>query len=469
MRRKWQTNQKHTGRGFAIPIALGLGLAMILVGLTLIFRSQSDQVLADSQKLAAQSVAVTEAGISRSMSLLNRPQNALLLKLNYDSINPVTGKTYLGPDGKLNTGDEEATLVDEWTGAPFQTNSCSSGSLPPDLIGDVSSGKIQAYRYNPDPDGNPATDDETGYLLVEGQKNTTAASRVLVALPIKDIPDLSIPFPGLYASESINLGNDDVKKLSSELGQNANVVCKLCSFTPNATNCQNGKPTQIGLNTAISRGTNSVIEGRIAITDPKLQPVPIPPTTLCSTSSGPNCYFNLDTPPLLGSITELPRKVDKDVGGKWPSGSVYQYKVTDIDLNKNALNINTSTAPVYLYVSGNIDSGKGFTHSGDSSQFRIFGNPEDPTNLYPDQTFTINGDLTHVFIYAPDAAVKVESPGVDIQGAVWVKSWNSSNPSNNTQITVPDAMNDDLLALFNPLKPRSLPLSRWQRQPILTQ
>lgn len=37
-------------QGFALPIALGLGFVMLLIGATMIMRSQGDQVTASAQK-----------------------------------------------------------------------------------------------------------------------------------------------------------------------------------------------------------------------------------------------------------------------------------------------------------------------------------------------------------------------------------------------------------------------------------
>ncbi len=115
--------RRSSEQGFAIPIAMGLGLFMILIGATMIMRSQGDQVTASAQKGAAQSLAVTEGGVSRSLSTLNQFNKGFLLRLNYDPINPdpinpANSKTYLGPDGILNNGDGENTAVNQWSNPP---------------------------------------------------------------------------------------------------------------------------------------------------------------------------------------------------------------------------------------------------------------------------------------------------------------------------------------------------------------
>lgn len=70
-------------QGFAIPIAVGMGLVMLLVGVTMIIRSQGDQVTASAQKATAQSLAIAEGGLSRTLDTLNKttPNYSSMLKL----------------------------------------------------------------------------------------------------------------------------------------------------------------------------------------------------------------------------------------------------------------------------------------------------------------------------------------------------------------------------------------------------
>ena len=108
-------NSKWQEQGFALPLALGLGFVMVILGLTTIMVAQSDRTSAFNRKQAGASLAIAEGGMARSLAQLTAPNNAVLLNRNYDTINPKTGKTYLGPDGMFNSGDEEASAIDEWT------------------------------------------------------------------------------------------------------------------------------------------------------------------------------------------------------------------------------------------------------------------------------------------------------------------------------------------------------------------
>ena len=58
--------------GFTMPLALGLGLAMIIVAASLIARSQTDRLTTTSQRESNRAVSIAEAGVARSRSFLAR-------------------------------------------------------------------------------------------------------------------------------------------------------------------------------------------------------------------------------------------------------------------------------------------------------------------------------------------------------------------------------------------------------------
>ena len=66
------TNHKSTQAGFAMPLALGLGLVMIIVAASMIGRSQSDQSTTASQREINRALSISEAGIVRVQSFLDR-------------------------------------------------------------------------------------------------------------------------------------------------------------------------------------------------------------------------------------------------------------------------------------------------------------------------------------------------------------------------------------------------------------
>ncbi|NJK40406.1 MAG: hypothetical protein HC934_01810 [Acaryochloridaceae cyanobacterium SU_2_1] len=120
-------------KGFALPIALGMGFVMLMLGMTAIMVAQSDRITAWQRKESSVNLALTEGGMARTLAQLTYPNNAVLLNRNYDTINPKTGKTYLGPDGIANNGDEEAAVINEWSSYNPSTQPCyqqKAGALP---------------------------------------------------------------------------------------------------------------------------------------------------------------------------------------------------------------------------------------------------------------------------------------------------------------------------------------------------
>lgn len=83
---------RSTEQGFALPTAVGMGLIMILIGTTLIMRSQSDLVSASAQKDTAQSLSVNEVGVTRTLAAFK--QNLVLVTTPYNwATNITTGWT----------------------------------------------------------------------------------------------------------------------------------------------------------------------------------------------------------------------------------------------------------------------------------------------------------------------------------------------------------------------------------------
>ena len=58
--------------GFALPVAVGMGLVMIIVAASMIGRAQSGQIITNSQRETSRALSTTEAGIIRVQSFLDR-------------------------------------------------------------------------------------------------------------------------------------------------------------------------------------------------------------------------------------------------------------------------------------------------------------------------------------------------------------------------------------------------------------
>ena len=184
--------------GFAMVLALGLGLMMTTLAIGAIFVAQSDRTNAVQRKATGSSLSVAEGGMANLLAQFQKPNNSLLLVRNYDTINPTTGKTYLGPDNIPNSGDEENSTVDEWSGYDQSSKPCfqAAGIGAPNVIktGAISAGStytLKAYRYDPQK--------QLGTLFVEGQEQSKP---VYLTVTLSIQPELG-SFPGILATNGM--------------------------------------------------------------------------------------------------------------------------------------------------------------------------------------------------------------------------------------------------------------------------
>jgi hypothetical protein len=455
-------NQK-SQQGFALPLSVGVGITMLLLGTMMIARSNADRNSGIAQTQTAAALSVAESGVARTLSQLNSPTYSRLLTLNYDpaQIGDNT-RAYLGPDQILRSNDETGNgadgiagnaddpIINQWSTVPTGVGGCGSptvanwtASLATVRTGNVGTGSNQgtynvlAYRYN------PAT--EIGTLLVEGTfRGSTSRVQVSVTKRTRSVGG-SNGFPGLYATDSIDLGNNDVLKvvdasgnaIATETGKSANVICRNCTVPNNASNCSaTGQPTSAAAAAAFNKKTNGKIDGQAIIApSSSLPPVPTQPPI------GSQGSYEVST---IDATYPRPGH-QPDVNG------VYHYKVNSITLTggDNVTINTTSTNRVRFYVSGDIklNGNGGFVHSGTPDRFAIIGTA--PTS----QTIKIGGGAgaSNVFVYAPNATVGINGGGgsgkTNIKGAVWAKSWGLSS-GNGAEIRVPDNMPELLKEAF---------------------
>lgn len=485
----WQALSLSTPhQGFALPIALMLGIVTVGIGIAMVLRSQSDQMTAGSQQRALSSEWIADAGLANALALLKNPDYQALLTHNYDPLSPITRRTYLGANGIPNDGDEEFLPVNEWQSLPRTNANPCQPPIPPETLTTtvtLNGGqyRLLAYRYR-DPDRIPNSGDEVGQILLEGQRQLAQGRRwISVAVFTRSQPE-QILFPGIWA-EQIDWGKGQLQAQPGQSGRNANILCTHCQFpsTPETGQneiqvnslCDAGTPTQSALRSAISADATADILGEIQL---QPQSVLLPqaplPSQPCWAGSGENCYIPL--PPIQQSLT-LPTPEDLAIANTWPSGQPIRYRTSEIDLHQgSALTLNATVRhPIYLYVTGQVSlEGRdtSIRNVGTATQFHLYGNPIDPQDLRPDQSFAIANSafVENALIVAPDALLKLSGSThtPSLLGAFWVKTWNSAQ-SEPAQIQVPDAFSEDptILKFLGSLSQFTTlgPIRIWQQQP----
>jgi hypothetical protein len=372
--------------GYALPLALILGVAMTGVALTILARSRTTSLTAQSQSRSAESLLAAEGGIDRTYALLSQFAFSSLLRVNHD------------PDGLL--GPAEAGWFAEGTRPLCYTDAGLEAAL---LSGSAGSGSydVLAYRY----------DDVTqeGTLMVQGNQGT-AISQVVQSVDVEPDP---ATFPGLLGTIVVDLGNNDV------IGVDGNVVCSDRTECEVVCTTPNTAPTDQSLRDAVGAKANSVVSGEIYVGELELPPIPPRPNPM---------------PYLLGVINNnltLPRPGDTPP---------YIYNVSSINLSGNSvLTVDATTEPVTFYMDGNIRV------SGTTEIRTVAGAPLANFRIYGDtiatNTITLNGSTCiEAFIYAPNASMGISGGGscspFNVDGAVWVKEWQGSD-SNVANVHVP--------------------------------
>lgn len=450
-------------QGFAIPIAVGMGLIMILIGTTMVMRSQGDEVTASAQKATADSFNVAELGVTRVQSLIKRfPKMAEKSKsewaAEYNRLSALN--TCLS-----NTQDSDLTNnINTWINV--DSSDPKKGEI-----------KILDYTYS----GNVGTLKIAGRARSESGSATTsidnANTYLVVEIPVVTLENL--PVPGLWAKD-FTMGNNDVKGNVLVTGCSipagitaANIVAGSGSLTANPSVeypplpalpavCPSGTATTpcyqvFKQNNAVydptatnaDAITNTYVkdngtketeclkdsQGYVVTEDNKGNLVRVQEKGNYVTGCTDSSHYATTT-----SLT-FPRANDKA-----GSDGVYRYLIAANSNNSielkggNKIKI-TDGEKVVFYLQGNIDiSGQSqIIHTGSPpTNFQIYGSDggrhyrtTSDANTYTTSSIMLSGNTSaNMFLYAPEATAGVNGGGnvtSTITGSVWVKAWDGSN------------------------------------------
>ncbi len=472
-----------TTNGFAIPIAVGLGLVMILVGITMLARSQGDNINAIQQQGTDDSLYVTEAGVTQVLAFIknNTPIAAYNLT-NWQS----SATTYKGIcSNNISNIVTGANALASWS----NINGNSTKQF-----------QLQNYTYQPD---NPANGSHsipgTGTLEVLGRTgvttaNPSGASRQHLKVTIRVKPPLppTFPVPGLWVGQSASSGTNNEANILGACGVS---LANMSTPTP---------PWQI-------------LTG-VTMDFPSLPPYPAVDTTLTSAQTPPPGHIpssqNLTstvtgtyprttgTPdransngiyeyivasgvtfssPTITSGQKVVFYIDlgsNQVSGTYPrSGDVPDYNGV-YNYLVNSINSVTITAPqkVNFYLTGN---GGEVNHDCIPStiftcslDFKIYG--YGTTSSIPQ--FALNGNkcVHNAFILAPTYSLDHQGGGNcgytvlgDYIGVAWVGTWTGTGGSNHTgmrqdpSLTWANIMGAGVT--LDTLPPTITPATSWQQ------
>jgi hypothetical protein len=442
--------QASAQQGFALSVAIALGLVITAIGVTTLFVAQNDRLTAQQRKQTGSGLFVAEGGMARMLAQFQKPNNSLLLVRNFDTTNPSTGKTYLGSDGVPNSGDEENNAVDQWTGYDLSTKPCfqAAGIGAPDLvktgtIGATGSYALKAYRYD--------KEKQIGTLFVEGI-DRGQESYIAVTVSVK--PDLE-NFPGVLTTNDMGKPGLRGRNILGSIGnvyyppENSADTSLVGSSAPGDADRSSylnaiwSGPSDVASNSSTGScdgqcegqsGENNGTSSNGASSDPVEGKI-----FACKLT--PNI-------PVVPQGTDLKKiKDDKKNRLNGSAGGISYFQADSIKLKsgKKALTVDTTDGPVYLYVDGPIELEK----DAEIVNYRTDGKPPRVGDfrimVTADQPVTLKGEscMQNVFLYNRRDDFNLFTTGggcsggknTNFEGVIWMESiLSSKNNSWNRDI-----------------------------------
>jgi hypothetical protein len=449
-------------KGFALPLAMAVGLILLVGGMSMILRSQSQQAQVLAKQATDKGLAAAETGLSRYQILMNQYRAMAAYCANSSAEVPCNSGTTWSNITDAALGNNNTNFCSGSGGSGSGNGSGTSSAVTTIQAAaspstwqavdpnDPSKGqyRLVSYTYAPATGVTAPNGPGIGTLTVEGRVNqqfsnnqsTLATTRLQAKIPITQVTGGSSPSspPGLW-------------------------------IRWNPTSNASGGSTQIQSNIKDSTCPADSNTSKVAT----LQSYQQPPNTYTYSSTPGEPFPSLpaegQNPPATGtpgfySFT----KVTNSTGtlprvGDTPANNTYIYRLTDtsksieltggLNLDVNAGSGNT----VILYLDGDmvlsggstITVGTGtkliiyagptstVTLSGGSATGPISNSSGDPVNaqiyVYSSDNVTLSGGSgMNVFVFAPNSAV-TQSGASTVTGTVWAKSWSASGGSILTQ------------------------------------
>jgi hypothetical protein len=423
-------DRTRTQSGFAMPLALGMGLMMIIIAASLIGRSQSDRATTASQRELNRALSVSEAGAIRFQSFLDRhkllaTKNLAQWRLTLDSL-PTVQSSCRSID--IIAAKQQTDLFKASTWIALDNSDPNKGRY-----------RIIDYQYQ----------NGVGKLKVAAEIGTynnpqnISKHSLIVDIPIGS-ESAGIAPPALWAN-TFNLSTTQ-----PITGQIQGAIC------PQLANIDVDGITGVEATNIAPIG--GVPSGQI-IADP-FTPIPTPKVVPTNAIPLPAITTSIQLPRVgSGDVPDANHEYHYLIDIDNPS-SGYSIKLQDLD----RITINVATnEKINLYLKGNIDFAGSQTVNVNSTHpnLRIYGSAQTIRLIVKD-----NAAIT-AFIHAPLADAEsihalTPNPNPQITGAVWVNSWNSMTSQNQLPIVQSGTWSDfGISKLAQP--PQLSPISYWQR------
>ena len=485
--------------GFALPLALMIGLVILTIGIGMIGRTQGDKSKVTAQRIKADSLSVAEVAVTQVQQLIDK--NRLLSMRDSTNWSSSEVQTALGAaideeqaHGCNNNSDSSDSST---TTQSILSNIISiAGANWTDLPNNRSY-RLVNYDYSGDTEGRIAGvkgDITKAYATLDGRAGADqglAQSRLEVEIPVISQRDPIFvdnnSIPGLWLAEKATddltnpVGNDGTYTGGANFKSNV-VMSDRCSYSE----VQQRAITNFITGNRIDTGYNARF-----VTE-KFPELPAMPTGLPTSQQNLSLTSNM-TFPRIGDVASTKRTI----GYEDPNDSannvepedveVYEYIVTNINLNTGTNITITPNSKVIFYVQGNIGGNGNINHV--NGNCRLSSSDCKPTNFQIFAYNTSNSNNPQIclkgnshleaFIFAPDYLIG-KTADVQYYGSIWGKSWGkiANCGSNNISSNPPSyrfEQKGQWSSLYNDFNPHSNPLNplpkigqvrNWREVPI---
>jgi hypothetical protein len=481
---------RRSEKGFALPLALLIGLILIITGITIISRSQGDQSKVVAQKSRAEGLTGTEAGLARVQDYLNtvRPMATRDSSCASSSDDCWAGATFstgnpttplqkqlvtLQTAATCSAPSSDTTASTRISGKINEMRGILANSGQESIVANASQKRFIEYEVV-SYDFTPAPADDTefigqGILTLEGRSgktnrtdaqtvvdNAESRNRLVVSVPV--YPSYPVAFsrttaPALWISSG---GIEDANQTAGITASapsyalafdeaSATLRPKLECFINGNSNAKIVQPTSPTVTPAYRAQF---------FTSLRLPDTPEVPTDI------PTGQQNV----VINGTATFPRPGDTATTRN--SRSVYEYRVSSINLNGAETVTIAPGQKVIFYVDGNINTNGsgglqhvcGSTANCNASNFLIIAYN---TSSATDAQICLKDQANlEAFIIAPAYALGLKKTGSGtFTGSMWGKSWGKINgcSENNQTAIVQGAKWDDLVYNFKPNRLKELP------------
>jgi hypothetical protein len=423
-------DRARTQAGFAMPLALGMGLMMMIIAASLIGRSQSDRETTLSQRELNRALSVSEAGAIRLQSFLDR--HKLLATKNLSQWRVTLDNLPLAQSNcrsiEIISAKQQADL--------FQTSAW--------LVLDTSNARKGRYRV-------------VDYQYQNGVGKLTIAAEISAYNNIQNISKHSLIVDIPIGNESAGIAPPALWANTFNLSTTQPITGQIQGVT-----CPQLPTVDVDGITGVD-ATNIALIGGVPsgqiIADP-FTPIPAPKIAPTNAILLPAITTSIQLPRVgVGDLPDANHEYNYLVDIDNPS-SGYSIKLQDLD--RITINL-AANEKVNLYLKGNIDFAGSQTVNVNTTHpnLRIYGGTQTIRLIIKD-TAAITA-----FIHAPLADANSihalpPNPNPQITGAVWVNSWDSITSQNQLPIIQAGTWSDFGISKLE--QPAQLsPISYWQR------